>query len=84
MFEHILKDQERKDRYSKKAFAREIDLYLDWMHQQGYAPNTMRKRLFVLFCFSDYLDRYGVKAMEALPLHAGPFVAAWVFSANWE
>jgi len=78
MFEDILKDQETKDRYSKKAFAREIDLYLNWMHQQGYAPNTMRKRLFGLIRFSDYLDRHGVKAIEAVPLHAGPFVTAWV------
>ena len=82
MFEHTLKDQETKSRYRKKAFAREIDLYLNWMHQQGYAPNTIRKRFFLLSYFSDYLHRCGIKAIEAVPLHAGPFVTAWIRSSK--
>jgi hypothetical protein len=52
MFEHILKDQRTKDRYSKKAFVREMDLYLNWMQEHRYTPNTMRKRFFLLSSFS--------------------------------
>jgi integrase/recombinase XerD len=78
MVKQVLQDKKTRGRYRGKTFAGEIHLYLDWMQHNGYAKNTICKRVFLLSSFSDYLARQGIEVIEAVPAHVSVFVCSWV------
>ncbi len=77
MFENVLTDPRAIDRYGQKAFAPQIHAYLTRLEEMGYSENTVRKRLSLLSCFSDYLSKRGVTCVEEMPVHVSAFVRYW-------
>ncbi|RKY95428.1 MAG: integrase [Candidatus Hydrothermota bacterium] len=82
MVEQVLQDKKTRGRYRGKTFSGEIDLYLDWMQRNGYAKNTICKRVFLLSSFSDYLASQDIEMIEAIPAHASAFVCSWVHKSK--
>lgn len=75
MFKQLLTDPETINMYSQKSFAPAMHSYLTWMEEKGYAKETMRKHLFLLASFSDYLTSQGINTIEEIPACVFSFVA---------
>jgi len=82
MFKQLLTNPEAINRYSQSRFAPSLNSYLTWMKENGYARETMRKRLFLLASFSDYLDSQGVNTIENSPSYVSSFVTNWVHESQ--
>ncbi len=78
MFENVLTDSRAMDRYGRKAFAPQVHAYLNRLEEMGYSGNTVRKRLFLLSRFNDYLSKRGVNRVEEMPVHVSSFVRYWI------
>jgi site-specific recombinase XerD len=58
----------------------EVERYVEWLDERGYARSTVLSRVPLLVAFGEFAKARGAGAVEDLPEHVEPFVAECVAS----
>ena len=66
------------DRIRSSWIADEIERYVTWLTQEGYAARTVCRRVPVLTRFGEFAKQRGAETADALPDHIEAFVSDWV------
>jgi site-specific recombinase XerD len=66
------------DRILGLWLGQEIERYVVWLSEQGYADRTVLRRVPLLASFAEFARSNGAAAVEDLPFHVEAFVAEWV------
>jgi len=66
------------DRFRALWLGQEIERYVVWLSEQGYADRTVLRRVPLLAGFAEFARANGAATVEDLPSHVGAFVAGWL------
>lgn len=66
------------DRIRASWIGSEIERYVVWLAENGYAARSVLRRVPLLVGFGDFARVRGARTVEELPVHVDAFVAEWV------
>jgi integrase/recombinase XerD len=66
------------DRIRAAWIGAEVERYVGWLAEHGYAARCVRARVPMLVAFGEFAWARGARTVEELAVHVEPFVAAWV------
>ena len=66
------------DRVRASWIGSEIERYVGWLAERGYAARCVHARVPLLVAFGEFARARGARTVEELPAHVEPFVAEWV------
>jgi site-specific recombinase XerD len=66
------------DRIRASWIGAEVERYVDWLAEHGYAVRCVLWRVPMLVAFGEFARARGAGTVEELPEHVEPFVAEWV------
>lgn len=78
MLERYFVKPETVDRIRALWLGQEIECYVAWLSEQGYADRTISRRVPLLVRFTEFAKSRGAVAAEDLPDHVEPFVNEWL------
>jgi integrase/recombinase XerD len=82
MLESYFVKPQTVDRVRGSWIGPEIERYVDWLGEQGYAARCVFRRVPLLVAFGEFARARGALAVEDLPAHVEAFVAARVASSR--
>jgi hypothetical protein len=71
------------DRIRASWIGAEVERYVGWLAEHGYAARCVHARVPMLVAFGEFARVRGSRTVEELPGHVEPFVAAWVVERHW-
>lgn len=77
MLENYFKKPETVDRVRACWIGVEIERYVAWLSEHGYADRTVWQRVPILLRFAGFARDRGATALEDLPEHVDAYVARW-------
>ena len=81
MLEKYFVKPETADRIRALWLGPEIEHYVVWLAEQGYADRTVLRRVPLLARFAEFAQSRGATTVEDLPAHVEAFVTVWL--ARW-
>lgn len=75
MFEKYFMRPVTVDRYRASWIGAEIERYLSWLVEEGYADKTIWRRIPIGYAFGEFAWARGARAVSDLPGHVEAFVA---------
>ena len=81
MLEKYFVKPETADRIRALWLGPEIEHYVVWLAEQGYADRTVLRRVPLLARFAEFAQSRGATTVEDLPAHVEAFVTEWL--ARW-
>jgi len=66
------------DRIRANWLAPQIENYVQWMHNSGYAARNVYRRVPILCQFADFAREHGATDLAAASLHVEPFASHWL------
>ncbi|MDI6638855.1 MAG: site-specific integrase [Bacillota bacterium] len=78
MLERYFVKPQTVDRIRSLWLGREIERYVVWLSEQGYANRTVLRRVPLLARFAEFAQRKGAAAVEDLPSHVEAFITEWL------
>jgi len=82
MLEKYFVDREVIERVRHSWLAEPIKIYLDWLSVRGYCRSTVRRRVYLVEQFSDFVRTTGAKDWFILAQHVMPFAEQRVKQRN--
>ena len=78
MLEKFFAKPQTVDRVRASWIGPEIERYVGWLSEGGYAARTVWHRVPVLVAFGEFAQDRGATVLEDLPVHVDAFVAQWM------
>ena len=78
MIEKYYKNPQSWDRIRACWLFEQIERYVVWLHDHGYAARCVHRRVPLLMNFAAYAQKRGGHKLQALPDMAEPFVTQWL------
>jgi len=78
MLERYFIKPQTVDRIRDLWLGPEIERYVVWLSEQGYADRTVLRRVPLLARFAEFAQLRGAAAVEDLPSHVEAFVTEWL------
>ncbi len=78
MLERYFVKPQTIDRIRGLWLGQEIERYVVWLSEQGYADRTVLRRVPLLARFAEFARSNGAAAVEDLPSHVEAFVGEWL------
>jgi integrase/recombinase XerD len=78
MLEKYFVKPQTADRIRALWLGPEIERYVVWLAEQGYADHTVLRRVPLLARFAEFAQSRGTTAVEDLPAHVEAFVTEWL------
>ena len=78
MLERYFVQPQTVDRIRALWLGPEIERYVMWLSEQGYADRTVLRRVPLLARFAEFAQSRGAAAAEDLPDHVEAFVSEWL------
>ena len=69
---------ETLDRIGTSWLGEPIKRYVNWLHEQGYGPRTVQRRVPVLMQFGEFTRARGATTWTTLPDYVAPFVDHYI------
>ena len=74
MFEKYFIKPATIDRFQESWIAAQIESYLQWLDQEGYAAKTIWRRVPIAYAFGEFAWKHGARIAADLPGHVDGFV----------
>lgn len=78
MLERYFVNPQTVDRIRALWVGREIERYVVWLSEQGYADRTVLRRVPLLAGFAEFAWSKGAAVVEDLPSHVEAFITEWL------
>lgn len=78
MLERYFVKPQTVDRIRALWLGLEIERYVVWLSEQGYADRTVLRRVPLLVRFAEFAQSRGAAAVEDLPAHVEAFITEWL------
>jgi len=78
MLEHYYIKPDTIDRIRNSWIGQSIELYVSWLHEQGYASRNVFRRVPILMQFGKFSQDNGAKSLKDLPNFIDDFAIKWV------
>ena len=78
MLERYFVKPETADRIRALWLGPEIERYVVWLAEQGYADRTVLRRVPLLARFAEFAQSRGAATVEDLPAHVEAFITEWL------
>jgi integrase/recombinase XerD len=77
MLEKYFVKPQTLDRIRAHWLGEPVERYVTWLHEQGYGPRNVFRRVPLLLRFGAHAQAHGAKTWEELPQHVQSFVDGW-------
>lgn len=78
MLDRYFTKPETLDRIGTSWLGEPIKRYVNWLHEQGYGPRTVQRRVPVLMQFGEFTRARGATTWTTLPDYVVPFVDHYI------
>lgn len=78
MLERYFVRPQTVDRVRASWIGSEVECYVGWLAEHGYAARCVHARVPLLVAFGEFARDRGARTVEELSAHIEPFVAKWV------